>query len=362
MRSARSSRVATATVRATVLVAFSVALTLPLTIAPPVHAASDVIERPQAQRARRPARPRVTVVDDLGREVTVRYPPERIVSLAPDATAMLSAAGSARQVVATIEYSGQPASQAKLPKIGTVAAIDMERLIAARPDVVVVWPNGNNPAEIATIERLGIPVYRQEADTLEGIGQSLRRLGRLTGTSAVADREADRLQARLASLRKEYGGGGHPPTALLEVWNRPLYTVGGKELMSDALAVCGVRNIFADLPQRAPAIGIGAVIARDPDIIIAAAPPGQGAAWLAQWRRFPFLRAVRAGRLLAFEDQRLSRLGPGVIDATAVLCGKIAALMRRPPPRQAPGRVVGGSQQGAAFRRADRVSRRQALW
>ena len=298
-----------------------------LSCAPTVGAASGVIPvRPEARQAAHDVGSRVTVTDDFGRRVTVRYPPQRIVSLAPGATAMLFAAGAGSRLVATIEYSGQPASERGLPKVGTVGAIDMERLIAARPDVVVVWPDGNDPADIATIERLGIPVYQQEAVTLGGIGQSLRRLGRLTGTRGVADREASRLEAKLASLRQEYGNVSHPLTALLEVWNRPLYTVGGKELMSDALRVCGARNVFADLPQRAPAIGVGAVIARDPDMIIAVAPPGRGPSWLAEWRRFPFLRAVRSGRLLAFEDQRLSELGPGTIDATAALCRKIGAL------------------------------------
>lgn len=276
---------------------------------------------------------RLTVTDDFGRPVTVRYPPRRIVSLAPAATDMLIAAGAASRLAATISYSGQPASEDRLPKIGTADAIDIERLIATRPDVVIVWPNGNNLAVIATIERLGIPVYRQEADTLEGITQSLRRLGKLTGTVRAADRAAGALQRRLARLRRDYAGVGHRPSVLLEVWNRPLYTVGGGELMSDSLRVCGARNVFADLPQRAPAVGIGAVIARNPDIIIAAAPPGMGASWLAQWRRFPSLRAVRSGRLLDFEDQRLSGLGPGVIDATAALCRRIAALRHRPAPR-----------------------------
>ena len=275
----------------------------------------------------------VSVTDDFGHEVTIRYPPQRIVSLAPGATAMLLAAGARRQLVATIEYSGQPASEKKLPQVGTADAIDLERLIALRPDVVIVWPDGNNPAQIATIERLGIPVYRQEAIALDGIADSLRRLGRLAGTSVVADRAARALEAKLAGLKRQYAAVSHPPTVLLEVWDRPLYTVGGKELMSDALRVCGARNAFADLPQRAPAIGIEAVLARNPDIIIATAPRAEADAWLAQWRRFPSLEAVRAGRLLAFDDQRLSGLGPGVIDATAQMCRKIAALTRRPEPR-----------------------------
>lgn len=296
---------------------------------PMADAASDV--GPKRAQTRRNADALMTVIDDFGDEVTVNYPPRRIVSLAPAATAMLFAAGAGAQLVGTIEYSGQPAVERRLAIIGSPDAIDMERLITLRPDVVVVWPDGNNPAQIATVERLRIPIYRQEAVTLDGITDSLRRLGRLTGTSRVADRKAAALEAKLAGLRKEYASTGRAPTVFLQVWDRPLYTVGGKELMSDALRVCGVRNAFADLPRRAPAIGIEAVLGRDPDMIIAAAPPGEGARWLAQWRRFPFLRAVKTGRLMTFEDQRLSGLGPGVIDATAKMCRRIAALRDRTP-------------------------------
>lgn len=282
--------------------------------------------RPRATLHASLSNTRVTVTDDFGNEVTVRYPPQRIVSLAPGPTAMLRAAGAGGRLVATIEYSDQAAADSRLPKIGSVDAIDIERLIALKPDVVVVWPDGNNPAQIATIERLGFPVYRQEAVTLDGMGASLRRLGKLTGTSRLADRAASALEARLGALRKEYSNPGQAPTVFLEVWDRPLYTIGGKELMSDALEVCGLRNVFADLPQRAPAIGIEAVLARNPDMIIAAAPPGQGATWLAEWRRFPALRAVRTGQLMDFEDQRLSGLGPGIVDATAALCRRVAVL------------------------------------
>lgn len=267
-----------------------------------------------------------TVVDDAGDRVTVKYPPRRIVSLAPGATEMLFAAGAGSQVVATDDASDEPPAARRLPKLGDLANVDMERLIAAKPDVIVVWPYGTSPAQIALLARLGLPVYREEPMTLAGIAVSLRRIGRLAGTSAVADRVAGDLRAKVATLWKRYGAVADPPTALLEVWDRPLYTVGRRELMSDALRICGVRNVFEDLPEAAPAVSVEAVIGRNPDIIIAAAPPGKGAAWLASWRRFPMLRAVRSGRLIDFEDQGLSGLGPGAIEATATLCRKIAAV------------------------------------
>lgn len=266
-----------------------------------------------------------TVVDDTGHRVTVSYPPRRLVSLAPGATEMLFAIGAGDRVVATDDESNEPPAARKLPKLGELANIDVERLIAMKPAVIVVWPYGTSPAQIALLGRLGLPVYREEPRTLQGIAAAMRRLGRLAGTSAVADRVADALQARLAALASRYGRGRNPPTALLQVWDKPIYTVGGREPMSDALRVCGVRNVFGELQQAAPTVSVEAVIARDPDIIIAAAPPGKGATWLASWRRFPMLRAVRSGRLIAFGDQRLSGLGPGAIEATAELCRRLAA-------------------------------------
>jgi ABC-type Fe3+-hydroxamate transport system substrate-binding protein len=95
--------------------------------------------------------------------------------------------------------------------------------------------------------------------------------------------------------------------------------------MSDALRLCGARNVFAELKVAAPVVDTEAVLARDPDMIVAAAPPGAAAAWLAQWQAFPSLKAVRAKRLIAFEDQRLTGLGPGALAATETLCRLIDA-------------------------------------
>ena len=289
-----------------------------------------------------------TVTDDTGQRVTLPHQPERIVSLAPGATEMLFAAGVGDRLVATVDFSDEPAAAKRVPRIGDVTAIDMERLVALRPDVVVVWPGGGNPAQIEKIARLGIPIYRQQVNRLADLPASLRRLGALNSNGSVAEQAASALTAELARIAREYGGGagaaaakaagakaaevpaaGAPPTVLLEVWNRPIYTVGGTQLMSDALTLCGVRNVFGDLRELGPIIDTEAVIARNPDIIVAAAPPGEGASWLAEWRRFGSLKAVKTGRLVAFEDPRLVRLGPSVVAAAEALCKAL----------RAPGRV-----------------------
>jgi iron complex transport system substrate-binding protein len=268
-----------------------------------------------------------TFTDDTGRRVTLPHAPTRIISLAPGATEMLFAAGAGDRLIATVDFSDEPAAAQRVPRIGDVTAVDMERLVALHPDVVVVWPGGGNPAQIEKLAELGIPIYRQQVNRLADLPVSLRRLGALASDGSVAERAAGALAAELARIEREYGAPTTAirPTVLLEVWNRPIYTVGGTQLMSDALGYCGVRNVFGDLKELGPIIDTEAVIARNPDIIVVAPPPGEGASWLAEWRRFGSLAAVKTGRLVAFEDQRLSRLGPSVVLATEGLCKAIAA-------------------------------------
>lgn len=266
----------------------------------------------------------IVISDDTGQRVSLPHAPRRIISLAPSATEMLFAAGLGDRVVATVEYSDEPPAAKQVPRIGDVTAVDIERLVAMHPDLAVVWPGGGNPAQTDKIAHLGIPIYRQQVNRLAELPASLRRLGALASDKSVADRAARNLEELLARLARQYGGGKHP-TVLLEVWNRPLYTVGGTHLMSDALALCGGRNVFADLKELGPVISTEAVIARNPDIIVAAAPPGEGASWLEEWKRFGSLNAVRNGRLISFEDQRFVRLGPSVVSATEGLCKALAA-------------------------------------
>jgi len=267
----------------------------------------------------------LTVVDDTGQPITLSTPPTRIVSLAPGATEMLFAAGAGAHVIATTQFADEPPAARRVPRIGDVVAIDMERLAALRPDLAVVWPGGGNPAQNAAIARLHVPLYRQQVNRFAEMPDSLRRLGSVTGTARIASQAAQQLQAHLDLLERKYARGPRR-RVLLQIWSHPIYTVGGTQLMSDALRLCGATNIFADLRELAPAVDVQSVIARDPDIIVAAAEPGLAAQWLADWRRFTSLRAVRSGRLIAFEDPRLTRLGPSALEATELLCERLAAV------------------------------------
>jgi len=265
----------------------------------------------------------VTITDDSGRNLTLPHTPRKIISLAPGATEMLFAAGAGSSVIATVEFSAEPAEARRIPRIGDANAIDIERVVALRPDVIVVWEGGNNLGQVAQLERLGLPLYRHRVERLDDLSTSLRRLGALAGTAPVAESAAQRVESRIRELARTYSGGPEL-TVLLQVWNRPIYTVGGSHIMTDALRLCGARNVFGDLKQKGPAVDPESVIARDPQVIVAVAPPGVAREWLDEWKRYPSLRAVRSDALVAYEDSRLSRLGPSILDGTAVLCEAIA--------------------------------------
>lgn len=261
----------------------------------------------------------LVVTDDSGARIELPRVPQRIVSLAPSATEMLFAIGAGARIVATVEWSVEPAAARAIPRIGDAFAIDLERLVALRPDVIVGWPEGNNPAQLAKVARLGIPMYRQTVNTLRDLPVSMRRLGRLTALSASADAAARDVEMRLDTLQARYAT--KPAIGVfLQIWDRPLYTVGGRSLMSDALRICGARNVFAELGEIAPAVDIEAVLARNPDAIIAVAEDESASGWLAGWKRFAALRAVRRGALASFQDARLTRLGPGAVAAMGRFC------------------------------------------
>jgi iron complex transport system substrate-binding protein len=257
--------------------------------------------------------------DDAGDAVTIGTSPCRIVSLAPGTTAMLFAAGAGHCMVGTIAHSKEPADAARVPVIGDAETLDFEQLLGLRPTVVVVAVDVVQRVRIDRIRALGIPVYQVHVTRLAQMPESLRRLGALAGTEGVATRRADELAAELAALGAEYRDRA-PVRVLYQIWDRPIYTIGGRHVINDALTLCGAVNVFADLTTAAPAVTREAAVLRNPQMILASAPPGAAEDWLAEWRKFPALTAVREGHLVNYVDERIDRMGPSVIAATGNLC------------------------------------------
>ncbi|MCL4745839.1 MAG: ABC transporter substrate-binding protein [Burkholderiaceae bacterium] len=212
--------------------------------------------------------PAAALIDDWRRPVVLQGPAQRIVSLAPHATELLFSAGLGERVVAVDSSSDFPPEVRKLPAINAAPVPDPERLMALRPDLVVVWGAGVSRDQVARLERLGLVVFVSEPRTLEAIANTLERFAGFSGDPARGIERASRFRARIAALRARFGARA-PVDVFLQAWPRPLIALSDRDTVGDALALCGGRNVFRDLGTVAAPVGVESVLRAAPRLIVA---------------------------------------------------------------------------------------------
>lgn len=263
----------------------------------------------------------VSVIDDQGSRVTLPAPAQRVISLAPHVTELAFAAGGGARLIAVDDNSDYPAAAKALPKAGNFRAIDLERIVAAKPDLLLVWLHGPSARQLEPLRQLGIPLFYSQPKRFADIPSNLRRIGQLLGSSTQAEQAARRFEQDLAALRRQQQG--KPKLSVFyQVWDKPLYTLNGQHIVSDAIALCGGRNVFASLPVTAPVVTDEAVIAANPQVILSAAMR-QNDDLLKRWQRMPGIAAVQNRQLHQVNGDLLNRPTPRMIEGTRQLCAKL---------------------------------------
>jgi len=275
-------------------------------------------------------RAEVAVRDDTGETVRLPAPARRIVSLAPHATELLFAAGAGGRLVGAVEYSDYPEAAKRVPRVGGYSNPDLERIVALKPDLVLVWQSGNAAATVSRLEALGLKVYQSQPDRLEDIPASIEKLGRLAGSEAEARRAAADFRQRLAALRKQYSP--RPPVAMFyQAWHQPLLTVGGSQIISDVIRLCGGANIFAGLAAKAPSVSVEAVLAADPEAIVASGMGHDTPIGLDDWQQWKRMKAVARGNLFPISADLMQRPTPRLLDGAEQLCRHLETARGRRP-------------------------------
>lgn len=262
----------------------------------------------------------VSVRDDDGNVVTLPKPAQRIISMAPHVTELLFAAGGADKIVGTVTYSDYPEAAKKIPRVGDNRLIDMERVAAMKPDLIVIWMHGGFERQIEGLRKLGIPLFHSEPTRLDGIAENLEHLGQLMGTETVANAAAADVRAQFAALTRQYAA--RPPVRLFyQVWDKPLYTLSGKSIVSDSIRLCGGVNIFNDLKVTAPVVSVEAVLQENPEAIFGTSEKDYGSVDL--WKPYTNLLATKNNNLFRLQGDLLNRAGPRMVAGTKALCEKI---------------------------------------
>jgi iron complex transport system substrate-binding protein len=246
----------------------------------------------------------------------------RVVTLAPNLTELVFAAGAGDALVGVSAYSDYPPAATGLPEIGDAFAVDRERLATLEPDLLLAWESGTPAHVVDELRRGGYRVETLRTRSLDDVARALRRIGELTGHADTADRAASAYSAELAAIGRAYSGR-ETLRVFYQVSARPLYTVNGEHYVSELIRLCGGRNIFADLGDLAPAIDVEAVVARDPEVMLASSDAGADA--FAQWARWPELAANRYDNHFLMPADEIGRATPRLVAAARAVCEALDA-------------------------------------
>lgn len=268
----------------------------------------------------------VSVTDDRGSSVQLPEPAKRIVSLAPHITELLFAAGAGERVVGTTEFSDYPAAAKAIPRVGSSALLDLERIVQLKPDLIVVWGHGTPEAQLDRLRSLGLPLFYNEPRVLNDVPRDILQLGILAGTEPQARQAADVFSTRLAGLRSRYADR-RPVRLFWQVWEHPLLTISGRHFIGDVIRLCGGVNVFEALPALVPAVAVESVVAANPEAIITTTTDAaDGSDGLDTWRKLPSLAATTRGNLIALDADTIHRASPRILDGAAALCEQLESV------------------------------------
>ena len=259
----------------------------------------------------------IQVTDDRYRIVSLASPSQRIVSLGPSMTELLFAIGAGDQVIAVDQASDYPAQIATKYKIPGGLNLDLEAILAQRPDLIIVWDSGYRSVPL---ERLipSIPLYYAEPVSLADVAKTLRKFGVLTGRQIAANETAAKFEQRLNLLNQQAG----KRTALngfYELWQTPLMSIGGKHVISNSMQICGVHNIFGDSKIFVPHVEVETVLQRAPQVIITPLVNGSQSV-TTYWKKW---FGPRMPPIIEVDDALMSRHTVRILDAIEKLCQRV---------------------------------------
>lgn len=261
----------------------------------------------------------LAVRDDQGQWVRLSGPASRIVTLSPHLAELVFAAGAGDRLMGVSAHSDYPPAVRRLPVVANAGRADLERILALKPDLVLAWLGGGQQQDVERLRGLGLAVVATEPRRLADIARHIELIGTLAGTGYEATRAAYRFSSELRLLKSRYAGR-RPVTVFYQIWRDPLMTVNGRHIISEAIALCGGRNVFADLPALASTVSMESLIAIDPEVIVVSGPAARRDALLAQWQGATQLSAVAAHHVYFSDADRMHRPTPRMLEGVRSLC------------------------------------------
>ncbi|MDC2890109.1 cobalamin-binding protein [Psychrosphaera sp. G1-22] len=249
-------------------------------------------------------------------------PATRIIALAPHIVESLFDIGAGDKIVATVDYADYPVEALDIPRVGGYYGIQMEKILALKPDLIIVWKGGNQDADIAQLEKLGLPVIYSEPTSLSGVTAELRMFGELTGLSHNAEVLADQFEDDLEIIQRRYGNR-HPVDVFYQLWSEPMMTVNKNTWINQLIETCGGVNVFANNPTEYPQISIENVIVAQPSIIIMPQEKSDKPQPKIDWQKWTVVPAVKNNQFMEVDADLIHRFSRRMLIGLGDMCKKI---------------------------------------
>ncbi|AMG02755.1 vitamin B12 ABC transporter substrate-binding protein BtuF [Vibrio mimicus] len=245
------------------------------------------------------------------------FPAERIISLAPHATEIAYAAGLGDKLVAVSEYSDYPPQALKLERVANHQTINIEKILTLKPDLIIAWPAGNPPRELAKLRQLGFTIYDSQTKTLDEIANNIEALSQYSTNPEIGQKAANDFRQRLQGLREQYAGN-QPIRFFYQLSEKPIITLAQGYWPSEVFNLCGGQNIFADSAAPYPQVSIEQVLVKQPDVIFTSPHAMANGHMWQTWKTQ--LKAVENEQVWALNSDWLNRPTPRTLDAVEQVC------------------------------------------
>ena len=264
----------------------------------------------------------MTKVDDLGRDVTIPEKPTRIISLYPSFTETLFALGLGEKVVGVTTFCDYPPEALHKEKVGGVTTVDLEKVVALNPDLVLVGARLQREV-VAKLEKLGVTVVALYPENFEEILENIRLIGKVTGQEQEARRLTADMEKRgkfITDRTKELADSERPRVFYL-TWYDPLMTMGPGTFVNEWIKLAGGENIAADAKQKVPVYSLETVIARNPQVIILSGGSMTSITVdeLKALKRWQVIDAVKNGRVYSIDCALVGGPNPRIVDGLEIL-------------------------------------------
>ena len=260
----------------------------------------------------------IKITDDAGRLVELAQPAQRVISLSPHVTELIYAVGGDEKIIAAVDFSNYPVKAKDLPRVGSGYQLDIEAIVALKPDLIIAWRSGNSREQLEQLENLGLKVYYSEPEILDDIAKNLRDIGKLLASQSIANKKADYFLQGIKELRNRYKNT-KKVSVFYQVWNQPLFTVNRDHVISHIIELCGGINIYSELNYLSPQVSVESVIVRNPDVIIAGIGDGRSE-WIPAWKKWSVINAVKNNQVYGIDADLIVRNTSRILQGAELMC------------------------------------------